>query len=188
MAKLVSKTYGDALFELAVEKGTVDTWFQEAKELLTVLRANEDLAKLMHHPKIVKEEKLEIIENIFKGRLSEELVGLMRMLVAKDHFGEMESVFTYYVEEVKEYKQIGTAYVTSAVELSPDQKRQVEEKLLATTKYVAFEMNYQVDAALIGGMVIRIKDRVVDSSIRTKLQKLTSDLTKIQLKVGECAP
>lgn len=184
----MSKTYGDALLELAMEKGTVDTWFQEAKELLTVLRANEDLAKLMNHPKIVKEEKLEIIENIFAGRLSEELVGLMCMLVAKDHFGEMESVFDYFVEEVKEYKKIGTAYVTSAVELSPEQKRRIEEKLLATTKYVAFEMNYRVDAALIGGMVIRIKDRVVDSSVRTKLQKLTSDLMKIQLKVGECAP
>jgi len=48
-------------------------------------------------------------------------------------------------------------------------------------------MNYEVDASLIGGMVIRIKDRVVDSSIKTRLQKLTSELSKIQLKVGETA-
>ena len=49
-------------------------------------------------------------------------------------------------------------------------------------------MHYDVDAALIGGMVIRIKDRVVDSSIQTKLYDLTRELSKIQLKVGECAP
>ena len=48
-------------------------------------------------------------------------------------------------------------------------------------------MNYKTDAALIGGMVIRIGDRVVDSSIRTKLNKLSSELSKLQLKVGECA-
>lgn len=188
MAKLVSKTYGDALFELAVEKNAVDEWFEEAKGLLAVLNANEDLAKLMHHPKIVKEEKIDIIENIFKGKAADEIVGLMRMLVAKDHFGEMEDVFAYFVDEVREYRHIGTAYVTSALELSQAQKEQIEQKLLATTQYVAFEMNYQVDPALIGGLVIRIKDRVVDSSIRTKLARLTSDLTKIQLKVGECAP
>ena len=49
-------------------------------------------------------------------------------------------------------------------------------------------MHYEVDAALIGGMVIRIGDRVVDSSVRTKLCDLTRELSKIQLKAGECAP
>ena len=49
-------------------------------------------------------------------------------------------------------------------------------------------MHYEVDAAIIGGMVIRIKDRVVDSSIRTKIYGLSRELSKIQLKVGECAP
>jgi F-type H+-transporting ATPase subunit delta len=49
-------------------------------------------------------------------------------------------------------------------------------------------MHYAVDSALIGGMVIRIGDRVVDSSVRTKLSALTRELSKIQLKAGECAP
>ena len=110
------------------------------------------------------------------------------MIVEKDHYNEIESVFTYFMEQVKEYKNIGTAYVTSAMELSDAQKAAVEKRLLETTKYVKFEMNYDVDAALIGGMVIRIKDRVVDSSIQTKLYDLTRELSKIQLKVGECAP
>ena len=110
------------------------------------------------------------------------------MIVEKDHYNEIESVFTYFMEQVKEYKNIGTAYVTSAMELSDAQKAAVEKRLLETTKYVKFEMHYDVDAALIGGMVIRIKDRVVDSSIQTKLYDLTRELSKIQLKVGECAP
>ena len=73
------------------------------------------------------------------------------------------------------------------MELSENQKKAVLQRLLDTTDYVSFEMHYQVEPALIGGMVIRIRDRVVDSSIRTKLQKLSSELTKIQLKAGECA-
>lgn len=188
MAKLVSKTYGDALFELAVETGQMDELLAEVRAVAQVLRENGELAKLMNHPKIVKEEKIEFLEGIFKGRVSDELLGLMRMLVSKNHFNEMDSVFAYFIDQVKEYKNIGTAYVTSAFPLSDAQKSQVQEKLLATTKYVSFEMNYEVDSSLIGGMVIRIGDRVVDSSIRTKLQGLSRELSKIQLKVGECAP
>ena len=73
MAKLVSKTYADALFELAVEKGCEDAWLEDAKALLEILHENEELAKLMNHPQIVKEEKLQIIENIFKGKTADEL-------------------------------------------------------------------------------------------------------------------
>jgi len=69
----------------------------------------------------------------------------------------------------------------SAVELSPEQKAAVEAKLLETSGYRKMEMHFDTDAALIGGMVIRIGDRVVDSSIRTKLDGLTRQLLQIQL-------
>ena len=188
MAKLVSNTYGDALFELALEEGKLDSMSEEVSVVVEAIRENPDLTSVMNHPKIDKEDKVKLIEDIFKGRVSDELVGLMRMIVEKDHYRELLDVFAYFTDRVKEFRNIGTAYVTSAMELSEGQKAAVEKRLLETTKYVKFEMHYEVDAGLIGGMVIRIGDRVVDNSIRTKLYNLTRDLSKIQLKVGECAP
>ncbi len=187
MAKLVSKTYGDALFEVAAESGRMDEFLAEVKAVKAAVDKNPELFKLMGHPKIVKEEKVKVIEDIFAGKVSGELVGLLRMIVEKGHFEEVTGVLDYFIDEVKEYKGIGTAYVTSALELSEGQKAAVEKRLLETTKYVEFEMHYAVDSALIGGMVIRIGDRVVDSSVRTKLYDLTRELSKIQLKAGECA-
>ena len=188
MAKLVSKTYGDALFELAVESGQMDEMLEEARGILTVLQENNELSKLMNHPKIVKEEKIQILENVFKGRVRNELTGIMCMLVSKGHYSEMESVFTYFIDQVKEYKKIGTAYVKTPMELNAVQKEQLKSKLLQTTDYTEFELHYEVDESLIGGMVIRIGDRIVDSSVKNKLSQLTRELSKIQLKVGECAP
>lgn len=188
MAKLVSKTYGDALFELAMEADHLDEMWSEVKEVDQIIRKNNDLAKLMNHPKIVKEEKIKILENIFQDRISMELLGLMRMLVSKNHYEDMESVFEYFTAQVKEYKNIGTAHVVSALPLNVLQEGQIKSKLLQTTKYVEFDITYSVDKELIGGMVIRIGDRVVDSSIKTKLSQLSRELSKIQLKVGECAP
>ena len=188
MAKLVSKTYGDALFELAVESGQMDEMLEEARGIRQILHKDNELSKLMNHPKIVKEEKIEILEQIFKGKVQDEITGILRMLVSKGHYGEMESVFTYFIDQVKEYKNIGTAFVTAPMPLSDSQKEQVKDKLLQTTKYVEFEMHYDVDESLIGGMVIRIGDRVIDSSVKARLTALTRELSKIQLKVGECAP
>jgi F-type H+-transporting ATPase subunit delta len=182
MAKLVSKTYGDALFELALETDRLDDMLEEVKAVSQALQENEELTRLMNHPKIVKEEKIKLIEDIFKGRASDELVGLMRMIVEKDHYNEMDRVFVYFIDQVKEYRHIGTAYVTSAAALSDEQKQAVEKRLLETTDYVRFEMHYETDADLIGGMVIRIGDRVVDSSIKNKLNSLTRELNRITLK------
>ena len=83
MAKLVSKTYGDALFEVALEKNQLDEFLDEVKAAQTAIEENKELFKLMSHPKIVKEEKIKIITDIFTGKVSEELVGLLRMIVDK---------------------------------------------------------------------------------------------------------
>ena len=69
----------------------------------------------------------------------------------------------------------------TAVELTEAQKKAIENKLLATTKYVEFEMHFDIDATLIGGMKIRIGDRVVDSSIKNKLNDLTRELSRITI-------
>lgn len=188
MAKLVSNVYGDALFELALELDRIDEFTDEVKVIIDVLEENQDLSKMMCHPKIVKEDKIEVVENIFKGRVSDEIVGLMVMVIEKDHFKDMEAILNFYIDKVKEYKGIGVAYVKTPLELTSAQKKNVEKKLLDTTDYVSFEMHYEVEPDLIGGMVIRIGDRVVDSSVKTKIYELSKELSKIQLKVGETAP
>ncbi|MBQ8592140.1 MAG: ATP synthase F1 subunit delta [Lachnospiraceae bacterium] len=181
MAKLISKTYGEALFELAVEENKIDSFVEEIKTVREALAQNPEFDELFHHPKITKEEKTELVENVFKGRISDELTGFFKLLVEKDRYKEKEGILTFFLDKVKEVKGIGVAYVTTAIPLKDVQKKQVEEKLLATTQYKQMEMHYTEDASLIGGMVIRIGDRVVDSSISTKLSDLQRQLLKIQL-------
>lgn len=181
MAKVVSKIYGDALFDAALEADRMDAFFEAAKAVAGVLRENREFGNLMAHPKIMKEEKVRIVEETFKERIPKEMTGLMALLIQKGRAPQMLSVFDYFISRVKEAKGIGTADVVTAVELDAGQKAQVEKTLLDTTGYQAFEMQYSVDPSLIGGIVIRVGDRVVDSSIRTKLEKLTRVLRKAQL-------
>lgn len=181
MAKLISKTYGDALFELAVEKNKVDVLLEEVEQLKQVLSENEEFGRLMNHPKIIKEEKIRVARNVFEGRVSEELMGFLTVVITKDRYRDIDAIIDYFIAEVKRYQGIGIATVTTAVPLREEQRGRIERRLLDTTKYTKMEMHYSVDESLIGGMVVRIGDRVVDSSIRTKLNELQKELLKVQL-------
>ncbi len=171
------------MFELALESNQIDELYGEAKQLLKIVQKNEDLAKMMNHPKIVIEEKQKIVEDVFRDRASREMIGLMVMIIAKGHFNEFDGVLKYFIAQVKEHKKIGTAYITSAMELSLAQKDSVRRKLLETTDYVQFDLIYDIDPSLIGGVVIRIGDRVVDGSVKSKLARLTSELSKAKLQM-----
>ena len=181
MAKLVSQTYGEALFEVAMEEQKTDIFLEEALVFLTTLEQNPELDKLMKHPKISKLEKEQVIDNVFKNQVSDEMLGFVKLVVKKERYNELPKIFRYLVDRIKEEKKIGIAYVTTAVELSDAKKQNVENRLLQTTQYKTMEMHYAVDESLIGGMVIRIKDRVVDSSVRTKLEEMKKQLLQIQL-------
>lgn len=181
MAKLVSKTYGEALFELAMEENKARELMEEIQAIQKVLDENADFDKLLRHPGIPKQEKMQLMDNIFKGRVSDELNGFLQIVISKERYGELQAIFQYFIDKVKEISGIGIAYVTTAVALTEEQKSAVQSKLLQTLCYQTMEMHYSVDSSLIGGMVIRINDRVVDSSIRTKLNDLTKQLLNIQL-------
>ena len=176
MAKQVEATYGNALFELAIEETKIDELYEEAKALSEIIKANDDLIKLLGHPHITKEEKIQVVKGSFDGRISDELTGILVMVVEKNHAKNIVGILDYFVKEVKEYKKIGVVKVTTAVELSVDQKAAVEQRILETTAYESLEVDYQQDKNIIGGMIIRIADRVVDSSIRTKLDSMSKAL------------
>lgn len=181
MAKLVSKTYGEALFELAVEENKTGLFLEEVSAVLEILEENKEFERFMNHPKIPKEEKLQVVKNIFMDKISKELLGFLVTIIEKDRYTEIQSIMLYVVDRIKEYSNIGTAYVTTAIPLQDKERTDVENRLLATTRYEKIECHYTVDESLIGGMVIRMGDRVVDSSIRTKLEKLERELLAIQL-------
>ena len=181
MAKLVSKTYGDALFSVALEENRVDAFYEEVQGVKEIIAQNGELQKLLDNPKVIKEDKIKLIEEAFTSHVAKEIIGLIALLISKGHSADIISVFDYFIGLVKEEKKIGSAFVTTAVALTEVQKSAVEKRLLETTRYESFEMNYSVDPGLIGGMVIRIGDRVVDSSIKTKLYELSKNLRSIQV-------
>lgn len=181
MAKLISKTYGDALLEIAVEEDKLDTFYDEITAISDILKNNPDFGKLMNNPRIAVDGKVEVLKNVFEGKISDEVLGFFTMIISKGRYAQIDEILTYFLNEVKKLKGIGMAYVTTPTPLKDEQKKNVEKKLLETTGYKKMEMHYLIDKSLIGGMQIRIGDRVVDSSILTKINKMQQLMTKAMI-------
>ena len=181
MAKLISKTYGDALLEIAKEEKKVDLLLEEVTAVMAILKDNPEFSKLMNNPRISVDEKQTVMSNVFEGRISNELMGFFSMIVNKGRYDHIDEILTYFQDEVKKIKGIGVAYVTTPLELSDAQKKNVEKKLLETAGFKQMEMHYDIDSTLVGGMRIRIGDRVVDSSIHTKILKMQQDMMKVMV-------
>ncbi len=181
MAKLVSKVYSNALFDAVKNSEKLDIVYEEVKEIIGIFKDNIDLKKLLDSPKIVKEDKIKSLENIFANKISKELMGLMVSVVEKGRQTDFVAIFEEFIRTVKEFKNIGLAYITSAIELDDEKKKQIEARLLETSKYEKMELEFLVDESIIGGLIIRINDRVLDSSISKRLYNIKRELLNIRL-------
>ncbi len=181
MAKLVSQIYGEALFDIAKERGLIGTIDEELGSMLDVFSAYPQYRALLMNPRLDDEEKRDAFDSVFGGKLCGELTGFLHLLLEKGRFGELNRIYGDFTERRLEYERIGVAHVQSAVALSAEQKDRIEKKLLSTTSYTSMQMHYAVDPALIGGLKIRIGDRVVDSSIQSRLGDMKNRLMEAQV-------
>ena len=101
MAKLIAKTYGDALFELALEENKLDVIADEIMAILDSFNENPELSKLMNHPKIEKTEKCAVMENILKGRAQNEITGFFEIIIKKDRYKDLPAILDYFFKKVK---------------------------------------------------------------------------------------
>ena len=84
MAKLIAKTYGDALYETAMEKQTLDQLADETAFARDSFAQNPDFMRLLTHPQIDKDQKIACVKEVFGGRVSDDLVGLICVAVERD--------------------------------------------------------------------------------------------------------
>ena len=181
MAKLASKVYGDALFQVAVEQQMTDQLAQDAGEIRKLVLSEKELDHVMEYPGISRHEKTELIKKILDGQVSKEMLAFLQTVLEKDRYGEIDQMLDYFEKRVKEYKKIGVVFISTPMELNEEQKKQIEDKILQTSRYKSLECHYRIEPELIGGVVIRMNDRVIDSSLKTQMAQLSKNLLRLQI-------
>ena len=176
MAELtVATTYGKALYEAAFDMNKTDIILEEAQELLEIFKENTEFIEFIKTPVISAAEKKETIGKIFSGKICNELLNLLYLLIDKRRGGEFGNIirrFKHLIDESQGYS-IGTIF--SVNPLSADQLGTFEEKTgNLIRKNVKLEN--KTDSAIIGGVRIFIEGKVIDATIRKRLNDLSESL------------
>lgn len=166
-----SKAYADALFSLAMEQGEDDTTLDALHLVQETLNEAPDTLAMLASPAIPKDERLQVIEKAYGGRVPERVVSFLQVMCAHGHIREVPDAIRAYEELHNAAVKLSTAQVTSAVPLTDQEKADLQaslEKKLGRS----IRMECSVDEALLGGLVIRVDGRVIDGSLKHRLHEI----------------
>lgn len=181
MDSRVSKIYGDAYVSVKAEETDLQKALDEVQAVRSIFCSDPELIRFLCHPQVTKEEKMNTVEKIFQGRVCEDLIGFLMIIIKKGRCKELEEIFGYVAGKIKKLLGIGELHVTSAVPLKKEQKEKIQQKVLESSEYEVLETTYEVDETIIGGLILRMDDRIVDNSISTRLSAMGKHLSQIQL-------
>ncbi len=171
----VARRYAAALFNQAKETDTVTTAANDLQLVAETVAGSGHLRAMLAQPLVTDDRKKLALKNVFAERISPMTLALLNLLIDKRRIELLPEVQAEFARRVLEYRNIAHATATSAVPLTPEQIVSLERSLEARTgKDIELEM--AVDPSLIGGILVRIGDTVLDGTVRGNLERLREQL------------
>lgn len=166
-----SREYAEALFELAVQDNLIRETSDGVVTVESALLQTPEYRALLASPAIGKQERLDALDQAFRGKIPDILLAILRMMVSRGHVSAMAGMARDYEELAREYRGESVALVTSAVPLTEAQTVALRQKL---EKKLSRNITIQcrLDPSLIGGLRVEVDGRVIDGSIRNKLEEI----------------
>lgn len=171
MAELAEKIYGDALFQSALEENKLDEVKAQLDTLVAVFQKETAFLSMMDSPAMDAGDKQKILQETFDGTVEEILYNFLRILCDKRRMGLFLPIADWFAALYRQHLGLLEAVAVTAVSLSENQKQRLREKLSRLTgKQVLLQNN--VDASIIGGVILKYNNKEIDGSVREKLDSL----------------
>ena len=163
--------YARSVLELANEKQQAGDVGRDLAAIRTLLDQNPSFASFLGDPGIGASEKTQTLEKLFRGRAAPLVMNLLLVLNTRGRIGLLGPVADAYAHLLDEQLGIVEDDVTVARRLDPEQLDQVSQRVSQTLGRNAVVHQY-VDEGIIGGMVLRVEDRLIDASVKTQLDTM----------------
>jgi len=180
LAQQVAKKYATALFGLAKEKGILEQISEEFRDLKELLDENRQLMDFLTAPQILEEDKQRVVREIFSERVSGGFLQFLLLLVSKHRVRHLGATADYFENLVHEEKGVLKARVITAVPLSEELGLRLKEKLESLSGKQII-LHPELDRGIIGGIIVILKDQIIDMSIRFQLERLRQDLLAVRV-------
>lgn len=178
MAKLAANVYSEALFGLALEENRIDELQGELKVLCALIAENPEFMEFLTTPMIGKEEKRDFVDSVLGGKFSKEIVNLTKVLIDKNRSREILDIIQVFENTVLSHQDIYSAAAYTAVPLGASELEALRAKLVKLTgKTISLENI--IDTSVIGGIRLKVGDRVIDGSLKRRLEDLKDNLAQL---------
>jgi len=171
----VAESYAQALFELAQADGRLESIARELGEIDELINEHPDVAALFAHQTIDTARRGQTLRRLFEGRVDDLIMRFLLLLNDKGRLDQIAAIRSALERRLKTARGEVDVEVTAASPLTPEQLRAVGERISGMIGQRAV-VHLRMDAALIGGLRIRIGDRLIDGSVATQLRRLAREL------------
>lgn len=170
--------YARALFDSTVDAGEAENVAKDLTSLGDVLAQVPDLAAFLENPGIPDNDKYAFIDQQFGKTVSPWVTRLLRLLVENKRTAVIPQLVTNFTELLNRMQNTAQAEVIIAVELEEELRNRIRRTLESTMGFQRVEVETRVDPGILGGMIIKIQDQVIDGSYVGKLEDLRKQLAK----------
>ena len=172
---VISTRYANALMESSIEKDSFKQSMQDMELVYNTLDKSKELRNILGNPIISSEKKASILEEIFTGKVSDDIKNFLNLIVNKGRENILFEISNRFLQLCDEKLNRIKVEITSAIELSNDQKESITKKLEEITKKQIIA-SYNLDNSILGGFKARFNDTVVDASVQHQLELLKKKL------------
>ena len=169
---LISNRYASALYDLSTDKKLVDSVLNDLSLLKKLLLENKDLQQVIKSPLINSQDKFSILEKLLQKIDSNELtLTFLKVLENNKRFSYLSSIITQFININSQKRGDVLADITSADELDDEQRNNITNQL-KNILGDKLSLNFDVDKNIIGGLIVKVGSKMIDTSLANKINKL----------------
>jgi len=170
----VAGPYAEALLDLAKSNDSLKETTNDMNIVSQFLLNSSDFKKFLGNPLVTREAKKNVVKDILGEQISSNTLKFLLLLVERNRIQVLESIAQKFLELSYKQDSIEIAKITSSIQLSADQQKEIAEKLKKITGAKQIKLALKVDPQLIGGFTIEIGSKMIDTSIRGQLKKISA--------------
>jgi F-type H+-transporting ATPase subunit delta len=177
----VASRYAKSLMDLAMENNMLDAVYNDIRSFLDITQKSREMENVFNSPIIKFDTKLNIIRQVFGGRVNPLTLSFFEIVVKKHRESVLIPIAEEFVNQYNAHKGISKATVTTAIPMDEALRNEVQAFVEQQTKQ-KIQLQAFVDPKILGGLVIRFNDNLFDASIATRLAEMKKELTKNYIK------
>ena len=173
-----AEIYGDSLYALAEEENIADVLLSEMRDVDAIIKENPDYLRILREPSIAKTDRIKLIDDVFSGCIHTYLLNFIKILCENGTVNEFSACVHQFTLRYYEANGISEAYVTSAVELSDNQKENLRRRLeeISGRKII---LNEKIDETMVAGLKVELDGKQFDGTVSGRIKSIRKQVSDI---------